>query len=188
MRLLQVFLDKIEFIENNSITLTCLCQNIKKVRKMFFRLVTSVGQRKNSESPWGIEPQTFGFRASMLYHWATETPRWAWFITKFIWHASCCSDLTISLVSNCSIVQSRILWVLCQIMFLDLSLTPIIVLTCNVCCPAVLYPSWACSSFWDPVRKLWLGWRETCALHRKLQQQLTFIWARYIKRKFSKVF
>lgn len=73
-------------------------------------------------------------------------------------------------------------------MFLDLSLTLIIVLTCNVCCPAVLCPSWACSNFWDPVRKLWLGWRETCALHRKLQQQLTFIWARYIKRKFSKVF
>ena len=29
---------------------------------MFFRLVASVGQRKNSESPWGIEPQTCGFR------------------------------------------------------------------------------------------------------------------------------
>ena len=28
---------------------------------MFFRLVMSVGQRKNSESPWGIQPQTFGF-------------------------------------------------------------------------------------------------------------------------------
>ena len=25
--------------------------------------------------PRGIEPQTFGFRALMLYHWATETPR-----------------------------------------------------------------------------------------------------------------
>ena len=25
------------------------------------------------ESPWGIEPETFGFRAPMLYHWATET-------------------------------------------------------------------------------------------------------------------
>ena len=34
----------------------------------FFRLVTSVGQRKNSESPWGIEPQTFGFPTLMLYH------------------------------------------------------------------------------------------------------------------------
>ena len=33
----------------------------EELRKMFFRLVTSVGQRKNSESPRGIEPQTFGF-------------------------------------------------------------------------------------------------------------------------------
>ena len=32
-----------------------------KLKKMFFRLVTSVGQRKNFESPWGMEPQTFGF-------------------------------------------------------------------------------------------------------------------------------
>ena len=44
---------------------------------MFFRLATSVGLRKNSDSPWGIEPQSFGFRAPMLYHWATETPLWA---------------------------------------------------------------------------------------------------------------
>ena len=36
--------------------------------KRFFRLITSVGQRKNSESPRGIEPQIFGFRAPMLYH------------------------------------------------------------------------------------------------------------------------
>ena len=42
-----------------------------------------------SESPWGIEPQTFGFHAPMLYHWATETLRWTRSITKFIWHASC---------------------------------------------------------------------------------------------------
>ena len=35
--------------------------------KRFFRHVTSVGQRKNSESPRGIEPQTFGFRSPMLY-------------------------------------------------------------------------------------------------------------------------
>ena len=45
----------------------------KEIEKDVFRLVTSVGQRKNSESPWGIEPQTFGFRARMPYHWATET-------------------------------------------------------------------------------------------------------------------
>ena len=52
-------------------------KEIEVLRKIFVRLVTSVGQRKNSESPWGIEPQTFGYRAPMLYHWATETPRWA---------------------------------------------------------------------------------------------------------------
>ena len=40
----------------------------KEIEKDVFRLVTSVGQRKNSESPGGIEPQTFGFRAPMLYH------------------------------------------------------------------------------------------------------------------------
>ena len=39
----------------------------EKKEKRFFRLVTSVGQRKNSESPRGIEPQTFGFRSPMLY-------------------------------------------------------------------------------------------------------------------------
>ena len=41
--------------------------------KDVFRLVTSVGQRKNSEFQWGIEHQIFGFRAPMLYHWATAT-------------------------------------------------------------------------------------------------------------------
>ena len=51
---------------------------------MFFRLVTSVGQRKNSESPRGNEPQTFAFRSPMLCHWATETPQWVRSITKFI--------------------------------------------------------------------------------------------------------
>ena len=39
-----------------------------KIEKDIFRLVTSVGQRKNSESLRGIEPQAFGFRAPMLYH------------------------------------------------------------------------------------------------------------------------
>ena len=46
-------------------------------------------QRENSESPWGIKPQAFGFCAPMLYHWATETPQWARSIMKLIWHASC---------------------------------------------------------------------------------------------------
>ena len=38
----------------------------KNLEKDVFRLITSVGRRKNSESPWGIEPQTFGFRAPIL--------------------------------------------------------------------------------------------------------------------------
>ena len=37
-------------------------------RKIFFHFVTSVEQRKNSESPRGIEPQTFGFPGPLLYH------------------------------------------------------------------------------------------------------------------------
>ena len=61
----------------------------KEIEKDGFCLVMSVGQRKNSESPWGIAPQTFGFLAPMLYHWATETLWWMRSITKFIWHTSC---------------------------------------------------------------------------------------------------
>ena len=37
-------------------------------KKFFFRLVTSVGQRKNSESPRGIEPQTFALMLKPLSH------------------------------------------------------------------------------------------------------------------------
>ena len=39
------------------------------LEKDVFLLATSVGQRKNSESPGGIDAQTFGFRAPMPYHW-----------------------------------------------------------------------------------------------------------------------
>ena len=35
----------------------------KEIEKDVFLFVTSVGKRKTSESPRGIEPQTFGFRA-----------------------------------------------------------------------------------------------------------------------------
>ena len=45
----------------------------KEIQKDVCRLVTSVGYRKNSESPWGNEPQTFGFRAPMFYHWETDS-------------------------------------------------------------------------------------------------------------------
>ena len=36
-------------------------QGTTNLGRMIFRLLTSVGKRKNSESPWGIETQTFGF-------------------------------------------------------------------------------------------------------------------------------
>ena len=54
---------KITLIETIALSMT-----IMRIKKFFFRLVTSVGQRKNSESPLGIEPQTLGFRAPILYH------------------------------------------------------------------------------------------------------------------------
>ena len=45
---------------------------IQKEWKMFFILSRAWDKEKNSESLWGIEPQTFGFRAPMLYYWATS--------------------------------------------------------------------------------------------------------------------
>ena len=45
----------------------------KSFKKNVFRLFTTLGQRKNSESSWGIEPQTFGFCAPMLYHRARDS-------------------------------------------------------------------------------------------------------------------
>lgn len=39
----------------------------KETGKDVFGLFTSVGQRKNSESPQGIEPQTLIFLAPKLY-------------------------------------------------------------------------------------------------------------------------
>ena len=53
--------------------------SVKKIEKDVFRLFTSVGQRKTSESPLGIELQTF--RAPSLSHRDS--------ITKFICHVSC---------------------------------------------------------------------------------------------------
>ena len=45
----------------------------KEMEKDVFVLSRALDKQKNfSESPWGIEPQTFGFRAPMLYHRATE--------------------------------------------------------------------------------------------------------------------
>ena len=65
-------------------TLLESCLTFYLAKYTVFRHVTSVRQRENSESPWGIEPQTFKFRALMLYYWATETLQWARSIMKFI--------------------------------------------------------------------------------------------------------
>ena len=62
----------------------------EELRKIFFRLVTSVGQRKNSESPWGIEPQTFWFalRCSTTegcyrnFFWTCEKREFSWRLTR----------------------------------------------------------------------------------------------------------
>ena len=50
----------------NFVNSCCSRTNHSQIEKCGFRLVTSVGQRKNSESSWGIQPQTFGFRAPTL--------------------------------------------------------------------------------------------------------------------------
>ena len=47
-------------LELNNTTYVTITQTNFFLRKMFFRLVTSVEQRNNSEYPQGIEPQTFG--------------------------------------------------------------------------------------------------------------------------------
>ena len=47
----------------------------KEIEKDVFLLVTSEGKRITSESPRGIEPQTFGFRAHLsLYGSVVEHP------------------------------------------------------------------------------------------------------------------
>ena len=38
-----------------------------EIEKDVLRIVTSIGQRKNSEFPRGVEPQTFVFHTPMLY-------------------------------------------------------------------------------------------------------------------------
>ena len=74
---------------------------------LFSEFITNFNKRrskKDSESPWGIEPQTFVFRAPMLYYWAKETLRWARSITKFIWHTSYIllgSAMSIALWNRC---------------------------------------------------------------------------------------
>ena len=61
-------------------------QTGRYIEKDVFRLVTSVGQitknikiswskEKTSESPRGIEPQTYGFRAQMLWNPSEWNPK-----------------------------------------------------------------------------------------------------------------
>ena len=50
----------------NFVNSCCSRTNHSQIEKCGFRLVTSVGQRKNSESSWGIQTHTFGFRAPTL--------------------------------------------------------------------------------------------------------------------------
>ena len=46
----------------------------KVIEKDVFSSCHERETKKNfPDSPWGIEPQTFGYRAQMLYHWAIET-------------------------------------------------------------------------------------------------------------------
>ena len=63
--------------------------NRNHLEKDVFCLMTSRGQRKNSDSPRQFEPQTFRFHALMLYHWAIKTLQSVRSITKFIWQTSC---------------------------------------------------------------------------------------------------
>ena len=73
-------------------TVSFIDPGVKKTRYTNLVTITSSGTqplRFRSEAPWWIEPQSFEFRAPMLYRWATETLRWARSITKFIWQESC---------------------------------------------------------------------------------------------------
>ena len=45
--------------------------------RFFFPLVISMAPKKNLESLWGIESQTFRFTTLMIYYWVTETLLWA---------------------------------------------------------------------------------------------------------------
>ena len=59
-------------------------------RKMFFVFSRAWDKEKiiMTRSHVLMRNQTFGFRAPMLYRWATETLRRGWSIKKYIWHAS----------------------------------------------------------------------------------------------------
>ena len=79
---------------------------------MFFHLVMSVAQRKNSESPWGIQPQTFGFVLWFEVQFLVGTQNF--FFVPRSWQEkkktlSKINDILISYPSICSFIHSSIL-------------------------------------------------------------------------------
>ena len=64
------------------------CKTINLPRKMFFCLVTSMGQWNNSESPWEIELQTLGFALwCSTMEQGDSTVSEVYYEVK--WHTSC---------------------------------------------------------------------------------------------------
>ena len=61
-----------------------ICRSCGGTRSFFLSRVWDK-EKYNSESSRGIKRQTFGIRAPMLYHWATETMMSNGF-TRCIWH------------------------------------------------------------------------------------------------------
>ena len=57
----------------------------KEIEKYILRLITSVGQRKKSESPWEIEPQTFGFPKVHLLNTEVHNEEESRIEHNFIW-------------------------------------------------------------------------------------------------------
>ena len=60
----------------------------KEWRKMFFAFSHELGTKKKFWVPMRNRASGLRIPRSDIYHWATETSRWARSITKFIWHAS----------------------------------------------------------------------------------------------------
>ena len=75
------------FEDIKKLSMSIVCKHSSELEKDVFLSCHESGTRKNSESPWGIEPQTFGILSSdalPLYRL-----RWVRSIMKFIWHTSC---------------------------------------------------------------------------------------------------
>ena len=99
-------------------------QNIIKER-CFFRLVTSMGQRKNSESPQEIKPQTFRFCALILYlsHRDSTVSKvyyliYIYYFFKFyfiIYYSTACNQPTLTVFLAFNIQLNIIEWLFSEI-------------------------------------------------------------------------